>query len=106
MTLMKRLLVSFSGGLLLLCVWGVVVVATSQDFAHEGPNSIWFSPVDAWSGVVISTGWPKAAASLSPALGILVGAAMLLGPFHLALSVAVYLAVAFTRPEMPARNLR
>ena len=103
---MKKLLVSFSGGLFLLGVWSVIVVATSQDFAHEGPNSIWFSPVDAWSGVVIDTGWPAAAASLSPALGVLVGAAMLLGPFHLALSVAVYLSVALMRPKMPVRNLR
>jgi hypothetical protein len=105
MTSMKKLLISFSGGLLLLCVWGAIVVVTSQDFAHEGPNSFWFSPVDAWSRVVVYTGWPEKVSSFSPVLGILLGAAMLLGPFILALSAAVHTALWSLRRMIAGRKL-
>ena len=90
--MLKQLLVSFGGGLLLLCVWGAVVVATSQDFPHEGPNSVWFSPVEAWSRFLIDVGWSGWVSSLSPIPRYLLAVTVLLGPFVLALSVVAHLA--------------
>jgi hypothetical protein len=89
---MKRLLISFGGGLLLLCLWGAVVVATSQDFAHEGPNSVWFSPVEAWGRFLRDIGWSRLISSLDPVPGFLLGVTVLLGPFVLALSAVAHLA--------------
>lgn len=97
---MRRLLVSFSGGLLLLCLWGAIVVATSQDFAHEGPDSVWFSPVEAWSRFLIDVGWSRQVSRvsrLSPIPGFLLGVTVLLGPFVLALSVVAHLAARLLR---------
>lgn len=106
LSLTKQLLISFSGGLLLLCVWGVIVVATSQDFIHEGPNSFWFSPVEVWGRVVVYTGLPKFVSSFSPSLAVLLGLLMLLGPFLLALSVVTHLAIWLPRKMLLARKLR
>ena len=103
---MKHILISIGGGLLLLCVWGAIVVATSQDFAHEGPNSVWFSPVEAWSRVLFDLGWARRVSSFSPILGLLLGVAMLLGPFVLALSAVARLAVWSLRRMMAARKFR
>jgi hypothetical protein len=106
MALVKQLLFSFSGALLLLCIWGVIVIMTSQDFVHEGPNSIWFSPIDAWSRVFVYIGWAKSVALFSPILGILLGITMLLGPFVLALSVVVHLATILMRKIINERELK
>jgi hypothetical protein len=103
MALVKQILISLSGGSLLLCIWGAIVVMTSQDFAHEGPNSIWFSPIDAWSRVVVYIGWAKSVALFSPILGILLGITMLLGPFILALSVVVHLATMLRKIKVEQR---
>ena len=103
---MKQLLISFGGGLLLLCVWGAVVVATSQDFAHEGPNSVWFSPVEAWGRFLIDIGWTRWVSSLSLAPRYLLGVTMLLGPFVLALSIVAHLAAWLLRRMIAARKLR
>jgi|GEM_PF-6737082 len=103
---MKQILTSFGGGLLLLCVWGAVVVATSQDFAHEGPNSVWFRPVEAWGGVLGDVGWSRRVSSFSPLLGLLLGVVLLLGPFVLALSVVAHLAIWWLSTMMTARKLR
>jgi len=103
---MKQLLISFGGGLLLLCVWGVIVVATSQDFAHEGPNSVWFSPVEAWSGFLFYIGWPLWVSSLNPIPRYLLGFTMLLGPFLLALSVVAHMAACLLRRMAAARKFR
>ena len=103
---MKHLLISFGGGLLLLCVWVAIGVATSRDFVHEGPNSPWFWPVEAWSRVLIETGWSRWVSSLSPAPRFLLGVMVLLGPFVLALSVVAHLAARLLRRLIPARKLR
>lgn len=104
--MLKQLLISFGGGLLLLCLWGAIVVATSQDFAHEGPNSIWFSPVEAWSRFLIDIGWSRWVSSLSPIPRYLLGFTMLLSPFVLALSVAAHLGAWLLRRMVAARKLR
>ena len=103
---MKQLLYSFGGGLLLLCVWGAVVVATSQDFVHEGPHGFWFSPIEAWSRVVIQMGWSRWLSLLGPVPEFLLGVTILLGPFVLALSALAYLAARLLRRMTAARNLR
>ena len=103
---MKQLLISFGGGLLLLCVWGAIVVATSQDFAHEGPNSPWFSPVEAWSRVLMEIGWTRWLSSFSLVPRLLLGFSMLLGPFVLALSFVAYLATRLLRTVITARKLK
>jgi hypothetical protein len=103
---MKQILISIGGGLLLLCVWGAIVVATSQDFAHEGPNSVWFWPVEAWSRVLIDAGWSRRVSTFSPILGLLLGVALLLGPFVLALSIVARLAVRLLSTMMTTRKLR
>ncbi|MFL6228584.1 MAG: hypothetical protein ACJ741_07370 [Pyrinomonadaceae bacterium] len=104
--MMKQLFISFGGGLLLLCLWGAIAVATSQDFAHEGPNSVWFSPVDAWGRVLFDIGWSRWVSSLSPLPKYLFGITMLLGPFVFALSVAVHLAARLLRKMTAAGKLR
>ena len=104
--MMKQLLISFSGGLLLLCVWGAIVVATSQDFAHEGPHGFWSSPVEAWSRVLIDIGWSRWVSSLSPVPRFLLGVTVLPGPFVLALSVVAHLAALLLRRMRLARKLR
>lgn len=103
---MKRLLVSFGGGLLLLCVWGAVVVATSQDFAHEGPDSVWFSPVEAWSRFLMDVGWSRRVSRLSPIPRYLLGFTVLLGPFVLALSVVAHLTLQLPRRMMAAPKFK
>jgi hypothetical protein len=103
---MKQLLISFGGGLLLLCVWGAIVVATSQDFAHEGPNSVWASPVEAWSRFLIDIGWSRWISSLGPIPGYLLGITMLLGPFLLALAAVAHLAARLLRRMIAARKLK
>jgi hypothetical protein len=103
---MKQLLISFGGGLLLLCVWGAIVVATSQDFAHEGPHGLWASPVEAWGRFLIDIGWSRWVSSLSPAPRFLLGITMLLGPFVLALSVVAHLAARLLRRTVAARKLK
>ena len=105
MALMKQLLISFSGGLLLLCIWGIVVVVTSQDFTHEGPNSICFSPVDAWSKFLIDVGWTHQVSSLRPILKYPIQVTAILGPFILILSAVVYLAIWLFRKKVVARKL-
>jgi hypothetical protein len=106
MGLMKQLLISFSGGLLLLCIWMAIVVLTSQDFAHEGPNSSWFQPVDAWSQVVVYSGFPRWVSKFSSSLGLLLAVVMLLGPFVLVFSVVVHLAVLLMHKMLIARKLK
>jgi hypothetical protein len=105
MALLKRLLISFSGGLLLLCIWGVVIVATSQDFAHEGPNSVWFSPIEKWSQLLIDLGWTSRVSSFSPILMYPIQIAAIFGPFVLVFSAVAYLAANLMRKEMVARKL-
>jgi hypothetical protein len=92
MALVKQLLISFSGGLLLFCIWIAIVVVTSQDFTHEGPNSSWFLPIDAWGRAVSNMGWAKSVSLFSPIMGITLGFVMLFGPFIIAFSVVVHLA--------------
>lgn len=103
---LKKLLVSFGGSLLLLCVWGAVVVATSQDFDHEGPDSVWFAPVEAWSRFLLDCGWTGWVSSLSPIPRYLLAVTMLLGPFILALSVVAHLAAQLLRRMTAARKFR
>lgn len=103
---MKQLLVSFGGGLLLLCLWGAIVVATSQDFPHEGPNSVWFSPVEAWSRFLIDIGWSRWISSLHPIPKYLLGFTMLFGPFLLALSVAAHMAICLLRRAVATQKFR
>lgn len=103
---MKRLLISFGGGLTLLCVWGAIVVATSKDFAHEGPDSVWFSPVEAWSRVLRDIGWSRLISSLSPTPELILGFTMLFGPFVLALSALAHAAAWSLRRVAAARKFR
>jgi hypothetical protein len=78
----------------------------SQDFTHEGPNSSWYLPLDKWGRVVRYTGWSKSVSSFSPVLGVLLGAAMLLGPFLLALSVIAHPAIRSIGKMNIAKKLR
>ena len=105
MALVKQLLISFSGGLLLFCIWVAIIVVTSQDFTHEGPNSSWFLPIDAWGRVVSNIGWAKSVSSFSPILGIALGFMMLLSPFIIALSVVVHLATMLLSKMKVGRKL-
>jgi hypothetical protein len=105
MALVKQPLISFCGGLLLLLVWFVIIALTSQDFTHEGPNSIWFLPIDVWSQVIVYLGLIKSVSSFSPILGVLLGFVMLLSPFVLALSAVVHLASRFLRKMKVGRKL-
>lgn len=104
--MMKQLLISFGGGLLLLCVWGAVVVATSQDFAHEGPHGFWMTPVEAWSRVLINAGWSRSFSWLTPFPRMLLGIAILLSPFVLVLSMVAHLASWLLRRMMAERKFR
>src|ERR1043165_1975702 len=90
---MKQLLISFGTGLLLLCIWGVIVVVTSQDFAHEGPNSVWASPVEAWSRFLIHVGWSERVLSRIPLPQVVLGVTMPLGPFVVALSAVAHMTI-------------
>lgn len=103
---MKQLLISLGGGLLLLCIWVAVGVATSHDFVHEGPNSPWFSPIDVWGRLLVEIGWSRWISSLSPVPGLILGFSMLLGPFVLALSVVAHLAMRLLRTVMTAQKLK
>lgn len=104
--MVKRLLISFGGGLFLFSVWAAAVVATSQDFVHEGPHGVWYSPVEAWGNFLIDVGWSRWISSLHPVPGLLLGAAALFGPFVLALSAAFHLATRLLHSLMAARKFR
>jgi hypothetical protein len=101
---MKQLLISFGGGLLLLCIWGAIVVATSQDFAHEGPHGVWASPVEAWGRFLIDIGWSRWVSSLSPIPKLVLGVTMLLGPFVIALSAVAHMTVWLLRRMVAPRK--
>ena len=100
----KQLLISFGGGLLLLCIWAAIVVATSQDFVHEGPHGVWATPVEAWGRVLVDIGWSRWLLSVSPIPRFILGVTMLLGPFVLALSAIVHLTIWSLRRMVSARK--
>jgi drug/metabolite transporter (DMT)-like permease len=103
---MKQLLISFAGGLLLLCIWAVIIALTSTDFAHEGPNSPWASPLEAWGRFLFNIGWQGWLSSLKPIPATVLGVMMLLGPFVVALSAASYLTIWGLRRMVGPRPIR
>jgi hypothetical protein len=105
MSLKKQFLISFCGGVLLFCVWIAIGVVTSQDFDHEGPNSIWFSPIDAWSSYLGNIVWWRRFCSMFPNFKFLFQVAAILGPFVVTLSSVVHLAVWMLRKTRAARKI-
>ena len=101
---LKQLLISFGGGLLLLCIWATIIVATSQDFAHEGPHGVWASPLEAWSRFLIDSGWTRWVSSLSGIPKYVLAVTVMLGPFVLALSAVVHMTLWLLRRMMATRK--
>lgn len=87
---MKRTLISLLCGLGALGVWGAIIVATSQDFSHEGPNSRYFAPIDLWARTYQTKEWNHACSELPFAVQIVVGVTALLGPFLMLFSSISY----------------
>ena len=104
--IMKQIFISLGSGLILLCLWAAIVVATSQDFVHEGPHGVWFSPIEAWGRFLYDIGWSRWLSSLNPVPAFLLGFTMLFGPFLLALSAVSYVALFSLRRMMTSPKLR
>jgi hypothetical protein len=88
---MKRLLVSFGFGVFVLVAWICIIVFTSQDFAHEGPNSAWAAPMDWWGGVMQRSSFSRLLKSLGSTGGLVVGFSVLFAPFIAMFSFISYL---------------
>lgn len=56
---MRQILASIGFGVLLFALWVGVIVCTSTDFAHEGPDSAWFAPIDWWTNVLRRSAIPR-----------------------------------------------
>jgi hypothetical protein len=78
---MRRLLASFGFGVFVLVAWICIIVFTSQDFAHEGPNSALAAPMDWWAGVMQRSGFSSLLKSLGSTGGLVVGFSVLFAPF-------------------------
>jgi hypothetical protein len=88
---MKRVFVSFGFGVLLFIAWGCIIVFTSQDFAHEGPNSVWFAPIDWWGSVMQWSGLSRALVARGSTIGLVVAFSVLVAPFITLFSVISFL---------------
>jgi hypothetical protein len=87
---MKRILLSVLCSVVILIVWGFLIVGTSQDFAHEGPNSRFFAPIDWWAYKYQTVAWNHALSKMPFAAQIIFGFVALLGPFLLLFSAISY----------------
>ena len=74
---MKQILASLGSGVLLFLAWCCIIVFTSQDFAHEGPNSVWYGPIGWWGGVIRQSGFLRGL----PALGSTISLVVVTAPF-------------------------
>lgn len=78
---MKQFFASFGSGVLLFAVWCCIIVFTSQDFAHEGPNSVWFAPIDWWGSVIRESGFSRVFSPFGSIIFLVVGFSLLFAPF-------------------------
>ena len=99
---MKRLLASFGFGVFALVAWVCIIVLTSQDFAHEGPNSAWAAPMDWWGGVLRRSGFSRLLGSLGSTGGLVVGFCVLFAPFIALFSFISF----FVLRLLPIRSMR
>ncbi len=84
---MKQVFISFGFGVLLFVVWCCIIVFTSQDFAHEGPNSVWAMPIDWWGRVIKQSGFLGPLRTRWPTISEVVGFTVLVAPFITLFSV-------------------
>jgi len=78
---MKQILASLGSGVLLFLAWCCIIVFTSQDFAHEGPNSVWYGPIGWWGGVIRQSGFLRGLPALGSTISLVVGFSVLAAPF-------------------------
>jgi hypothetical protein len=78
---MKQFFASFGSGVLLFLAWCCIIVFTSQDFTHEGPNSAWFAPIDWWGSVIGQSGFSRVVSPLRSTIFLVVGFTVLFAPF-------------------------
>jgi hypothetical protein len=78
---MKQVFASIGLGVLLFIAWCCIIVVTSQDFTHEGPNSVWATPIDWWGRVMYHSGISDALRPLGSTLSDVVGFFVLFAPF-------------------------
>lgn len=78
---MERVFASFGLGVLLFVAWCCIIVFTSQDFPHEGPNSAWFAPIEWWSGIISESRFLRAIRARGPNIFPVVGFSVLVAPF-------------------------
>lgn len=78
---MKQVFASFGCGVFLFLAWCCIIVFTSQDFAHEGPNSVWFAPIEWWGGVMRGAGFSRLHPLFGSTIFLVVGFFVLCAPF-------------------------
>jgi ABC-type transport system involved in multi-copper enzyme maturation permease subunit len=49
---MKRLFISLTCGIAILITWVALIIFTSQDFVHEGPNGLYAAPLYWWASIL------------------------------------------------------
>lgn len=89
---MKRALTSIVAGIVVFAVWMTLVGYTSQDFIHEGPNSIFYEPIDWWVSTFVAQFWKMwpLVNVKNDMVKLVVGLTLVCGPFILILSAVFY----------------
>ena len=102
---MKQILASLGFGVLLFVAWCCIIVFTSQDFAHEGPNSVWYAPIGWWGGVIRQSGFLRGLPALGSTISLVLGFSVLAAPFYYAIFIhLIRRAAAFSQDAEAGSN--
>jgi hypothetical protein len=95
--IIKQVLASVGFGTLLFAAWVGIIIYTSTDFPHEGPDSAWFAPLDWWTGVLRWLGIPRLFGALGSAVETAVSLFVIAAPFIALFSVISFFALRFLK---------
>ena len=90
---MKRVFASIGFGVLLLAAWICIIVFTSTDFVHEGPNSVWAAPIEWWGSLFRWSGLGRVFRSLGRTAEEILIFPLLFAPFIVLFSFISYFAL-------------
>lgn len=96
---MRQILASIGFGVLLLALWVGIIVLTSTDFQHEGPDSAWVAPISLWADAVRWSGIPRLFDLVSPAVELAASLFIITAPF-----IALFSAISFNVLRFLARR--
>jgi hypothetical protein len=102
---MRQVLASIGFGVLLFAVWVGIIVLTSTDFPHEGPDTMWFAPIDWWTGVLRWSGIPRLFSSMGQAVDLAGIVFFVAAPFIALFSVISFYGLRFLSGRRAQKSL-